>query len=83
MTGGYQGWQGTVTICCGQAEEIAPNSFRLVATASYRQLHGWILLPMVICAAPAGLATGKGALTLPAASITFFTFEDANNPACK
>ena len=32
---------------------------------------------------PTGLATAKGALTLPAASITFLTIADANNSACK
>jgi heparanase len=31
----------------------------------------------------AGLPTAKGTLSLPAASITFFTFPSANNPACK
>jgi len=32
---------------------------------------------------PKGLATAKGTLTLPAASITFLTIAEANNPACK
>jgi heparanase len=31
----------------------------------------------------AGVETKKGSLTLPAASITFLTFDGANNPACK
>ena len=31
----------------------------------------------------AGVATKKGDLSLPAASITFLTFERANNPACR
>jgi heparanase 1 len=32
---------------------------------------------------PTGLATAKGSLNLPAASITFLTIADANNAACK
>ena len=32
---------------------------------------------------PKGLATAKGTLTLPTASITFLTIAEANNPACK
>jgi hypothetical protein len=32
---------------------------------------------------PVGLPTAKGALNLPAASITFLTLASANNPACK
>jgi hypothetical protein len=30
-----------------------------------------------------GLAQAKGQVTLPKASITFFTFADAGNPACR
>src|SRR5436190_2230750 len=34
---------------------------RSVATTSYRQLHGWILLPLVICAVGAHVESRKGA----------------------
>jgi heparanase 1 len=45
-------------------------------------------MPMALLAngdvpSPKGLPTAKGELRLPAASITFFTFAGANNPACK
>jgi hypothetical protein len=32
---------------------------------------------------PIGMLAAKGVLTLPAASVTFLTFADANNQACR
>ena len=44
---------------------------RSVATMSYRQLHGWILLPLVICAVGAHVESRKGAGPGPAGSRWF------------
>src|SRR6266852_2651782 len=44
---------------------------RSVATTSYRQLHGWILLPLVICAVGAHVESRKGAGPGPTGSRWF------------
>jgi heparanase 1 len=49
------------------------------------QLNGkdLMLSPSGDVPVPTGLATPKGAVSLPAASITFFTIPEANNVSCK
>src|SRR5712691_11403965 len=44
---------------------------RSVATMSHRQLHGWILLPLVICAVGAHVESRKGARPGPTGSRWF------------
>jgi hypothetical protein len=44
---------------------------RSVATMSHRQLHGWILLPLAICAVGAHVESRKGAVPGPTGSRSF------------
>src|SRR5712692_5225639 len=48
-----------------------PDQAASVATTSYRQLHGWILLPVVICAVGAHVESRKGAGPGPTGSRWF------------
>jgi heparanase len=69
---------------------IPENSMRYTLTATDLvghsvQLNGKEMMLSANGDVPAlaGLATPKGDVTLPAASITFLTLAGANNPACK
>src|SRR6266849_5818342 len=58
-----------------QKADLCPEALtrpsRSVATTSYRQLHGWILLPLVICAVGTHVESRKGAGPGPTGSRWF------------
>jgi hypothetical protein len=74
----------------GAQIEVAEKAMRFTLSSTELLAHSVALNGTPLTLSPKGdvpaligVAAAKGALTLPAASITVLTFADANNPACR